>query len=240
MRIATGLLTCLALIMGAPSFSQSGDNGTIEAAIVSDAIENDTATAEADRPKRRPTTLGEIFGIKAKPKPAAKFCKNKALVGETIDPISKGACGIKEPVRLTEVAGVKLINGAVVNCDTANTLTTWLEKSAKKQLKRKGGGLVAVKVAASYSCRNRNNSKRGKLSEHALGNAIDISEFRLESGTTLTVLKNWNGKYSKQIQRMHKDACKYFGTVLGPRADKHHKDHFHFDVAKRRSGSYCR
>jgi hypothetical protein len=39
---------------------------------------------------------------------------------------------------------------------------------------------------------------------------------------------------------MHKSACGPFGTVLGPDADKYHKDHFHFDVAKHGNGAYCR
>jgi hypothetical protein len=39
---------------------------------------------------------------------------------------------------------------------------------------------------------------------------------------------------------MHKAACGPFGTVLGPNSNRFHQDHFHFDTARYRSGSYCR
>jgi hypothetical protein len=42
------------------------------------------------------------------------------------------------------------------------------------------------------------------------------------------------------MRRAHKTACGPFGTVLGPNADRYHQDHFHFDTARYRSGSYCR
>jgi hypothetical protein len=42
------------------------------------------------------------------------------------------------------------------------------------------------------------------------------------------------------MRRMHRGACGPFGTVLGPEADRYHQDHFHFDTARYRSGSYCR
>ncbi|MEM7242167.1 MAG: extensin family protein [Pseudomonadota bacterium] len=219
----------------------SAQTDPIKAAIVTDTIVQDAATDKnAERPQKRPKTLGQILGLSKKPKTAAKLCKNKEIIGEVVAPISKGNCGIAEPVRVTEIAGIRLINGATINCTTANAVHEWLSKSAKKELKRKQGGLVAVKVAASYACRTRNHKKGARLSEHSFGNAIDISEFHLAKGGVLTVLKDWRGSNSKVMRQMHRDACDSFGTVLGPQADKYHQNHFHLDVAKRRSGSYCR
>jgi hypothetical protein len=37
---------------------------------------------------------------------------------------------------------------------------------------------------------------------------------------------------------IHKGACAYFGTVLGPKANDAHKSHFHLDMIERRT-SYC-
>jgi len=213
----------------------------IKAAIITDTIaEDNAANSSAERPKKRPKTLGEILGISKKAFNAAKLCKNKEIVGEVVAPISRGNCGIAEPVRVTEIAGIKLINGATINCTTANAVHDWLTNSVKKELRRKQGGLVAVKVAASYSCRTRNHKKGARLSEHSFGNAIDISEFHLAKGAVLTVQNDWRGENSKVMRQMHRDACGPFGTVLGPNADRYHQDHFHFDVAKRRSGAYCR
>jgi hypothetical protein len=38
---------------------------------------------------------------------------------------------------------------------------------------------------------------------------------------------------------LHDDACRRFGTVLGPNANEAHKDHFHLDMKKRRRSSFC-
>jgi hypothetical protein len=41
------------------------------------------------------------------------------------------------------------------------------------------------------------------------------------------------------LRSLHASACKTFGTVLGPEANEAHRNHFHIDMAERRSGSYC-
>jgi hypothetical protein len=41
------------------------------------------------------------------------------------------------------------------------------------------------------------------------------------------------------LRRLHKGACGVFGTVLGPEANEAHRDHFHFDLAYRRTSSFC-
>lgn len=98
-----------------------------------------------------------------------------------------------------------------------------------------------IKVAAHYACRRRNNSKTGKISEHGRGRAIDISGFELANGSEISVLRDWSaGSSSRALQRMHAEACGPFGTVLGPRANRFHLDHFHFDTARYRNGTYCR
>jgi len=99
---------------------------------------------------------------------------------------------------------------------------------------------VQIQVAAHYACRTRNNRPGARLSEHALGIAIDISAFVLADGTRLTVLNDWRGRNGQLMKRLHASACGPFGTVLGPNSDRHHQDHFHFDVAEYRNGSYCR
>jgi hypothetical protein len=41
------------------------------------------------------------------------------------------------------------------------------------------------------------------------------------------------------LRRLHTGACGTFGTVLGPEANEAHRDHFHFDLAHRRTSAYC-
>ena len=42
------------------------------------------------------------------------------------------------------------------------------------------------------------------------------------------------------LREAHKRACKIFGTVLGPEANKAHRNHFHVDLAPRKYRNYCR
>jgi hypothetical protein len=41
------------------------------------------------------------------------------------------------------------------------------------------------------------------------------------------------------LHAAHQSACKIFGTVLGPEANKAHKNHFHVDMAERKMGAIC-
>ncbi len=170
-------------------------------------------------------------------------CGDVAIQGEAIGRV-KGklrGCGVENAVRVRSVSGVTLSQRSVMDCVTANALKTWLDKTAKPALSRKGGGLKSLRVAAHYACRTRNNQKGAKISEHGRGRAIDISAFRLADGSEVTVLKGWNAKStSRAMRQMHKGACGPFGTVLGPKANRFHRDHFHFDTARYRSGRYCR
>jgi hypothetical protein len=44
---------------------------------------------------------------------------------------------------------------------------------------------------------------------------------------------------SQFLRGIHASACKIFGTVLGPEANDAHKNHFHVDMAERKSGAFC-
>ncbi|MGB7244399.1 MAG: extensin family protein [Sulfitobacter sp.] len=170
-------------------------------------------------------------------------CGDAAIQGEKVGsvPGKLSGCGIKNAVRVRSVSGVTLSQSALIDCTTANALRTWIDNTAKPALRKQGGGLSGLKVAAHYACRTRNNRKGAKISEHGRGKAIDISAFYLRDGTQVTVLNGWkSGKSRAALRAMHKGACGPFGTVLGPKSDRFHQDHFHFDTAKHRGGSYCR
>jgi hypothetical protein len=94
---------------------------------------------------------------------------------------------------------------------------------------------------ASYACRGRNNNPSARLSEHSFGNAVDIGAVTLADGRQISVLRDWgrSGDGAK-LRAMHASACGIFGTVLGPNSNAAHRDHFHFDIARYRSSSYCR
>lgn len=169
-------------------------------------------------------------------------CGDPALFGESLGTVDgSGACGIENAVRLTSVSGVTLSSPATINCTTARALKSWVETGARPAVGNTGGGIASLRVVAHYSCRTRNNQAGARLSEHSYGNAIDIAGIGLADGTEMTVLTDWgNSNYGARLRRMWQAACGPFGTVLGPEADRFHRDHFHFDTADYRSGSYCR
>lgn len=107
----------------------------------------------------------------------------------------------------------------------------------------------AVLVASSYDCRSV-RGKQQRLSEHALGNAIDITGFRFppvpgawlqsaEEGFDVRVDQHWHArwggterKHARFLEALTQELIErdVFRTLLGP-AHPDHKDHFHFDMA---------
>jgi len=171
------------------------------------------------------------------------LCGLPGLVGDRLEPIPGRiqGCGIAEPVRLRAVDGIALSTPATINCNTARALQTWVQGSLVPTVGRTGGGVRSLRVVASYACRARNNQAGARVSEHGRGNAIDIAGIGLQNGSELTVLTGWRERRTGELLRdLHRGACGPFGTVLGPNSDRFHQDHFHFDVAAYRSGSYCR
>lgn len=195
------------------------------------------------RPALRPRSLEQKAMTKRRERRRGSVCGDPDIQGEAVGfvPGRLNACGIKDAVKVRSVAGVMLSQQAVIDCPTAKALKTWVSKTAQPALRNTGGGLKRLQVAAHYACRTRNNKTGAKISEHGKGRAIDISGFYLNDGSHVTVLKGWNARRtSKPMRKMHKGACGPFGTVLGPEADRYHRDHFHFDTARYRSGPYCR
>jgi hypothetical protein len=185
---------------------------------------------------RAPQATGSVTGRKG------TVCGDPAILGKPIPPILgklKG-CGLREGVSVISVAGVALTQPASLDCATARALKDWVAAGVKPAVGRKGGGVLALQVAASYSCRTRNNQTGARISEHGRGRAVDISAVLLADGTAVTVQKDWGSKgYGKTLAAMRGAACGPFNTVLGPGADRFHSDHFHLDTARGR-GPYCR
>ena len=105
----------------------------------------------------------------------------------------------------------------------------------------RGGGVARIETVAGYACRTRNSQRGARLSEHALGRAVDVAGFRFLNGEVLSVLQDWSrGSDGRILDALWRSACGPFTTVLGPNADRFHRDHFHLDVASDRRRAYCR
>lgn len=185
---------------------------------------------------RAPQSTGPVTGRKG------GLCGDPEILGKEIPPIlgkAKG-CGLDDGVSVISVAGVALTQPASIDCTTARALKDWVEGGVKPAVGRKGGGVAALQIAASYSCRPRNNQKGARMSEHGRGRAVDVAAIILADGTSLSVLKGWGTKAAgKTLAASRKAACGPFNTVLGPGSDRFHADHFHLDTARGR-GAYCR
>ena len=206
------------------------------------------------RPEPRPENLQRrsavaAAGFRTQPVPEAttgrkgSVCGNPDIRGTTIPPIRAQVqgCGLKDGVMVTSVSGVKLSMPATIDCATAVALNRWVERGVKPAVGRLGGGVTQLQVAGHYTCRPRNNQRGAKISEHGRGKAIDIAAVVLANGVSISVLKGWGEReHGKILKAMHKAACGPFGTVLGPNADVHHRDHLHLDTAAGRRTAYCR
>jgi hypothetical protein len=310
------------------------------------------AVAKPVLPKDQPTipwTEAEIGAATAK-------C-NELLTGDPLDyellpPIKEGICGTPAPVLLRAVGNdpkVVIDPPATMSCPMADTLGEWLRNTVQPEaIKLFGSPVAKIQNASSYVCRNRYGGANTPLSEHALANAFDVSQFVLANGTRITVLDHWPRVATKSepnpahaaakdepkhegesdiftpakaesgdasassnpfvrpkagdrgsdvesevameedygsghpsnpfvepnsgdrgeeavtpakvesttpppsvatetapdakgqfVTFLFEDACRHFGTVLGPNANEAHKNHFHLDMKKRRKSNFC-
>lgn len=201
-----------------------------------------TAPAVSLRPTDRPARIVQAAVQRREAIRRGQVCRDPAIQGEALGRVpGRGACGIDSGVRVRSIAGVTLRPAATIDCPTARALKTWVENGARPAVGGIGGGIDSLRVVSHYSCRFRNSAASGRLSEHSFGRAIDIAGIGLKNGDEITLLTDWGrGSRGTALRRMWSAACGPFGTVLGPESNRFHRDHFHFDTARYRSGSYCR
>lgn len=151
-------------------------------------------------------------------------------------------CWQRNVVLLSSVGGDEGALGVsglgAVTCPLADTFAAWarygVDRAAQQIL---GSELVRIETIGSYNCRNVAGSN--KRSAHSTANAIDVSGFVLADGRRVSVLGDWTSgsPAERQFLRVvHASACKRFGTVLGPRYNPAHRDHFHLERSK---GEFC-
>ena len=157
-----------------------------------------------------------------------------------------GACGIEQPVELSEPAkGLVIEPPAILRCQTAAAIVDWTREMLLPAARRAYPQTQPVRLvnASSYVCRNRNSAETGKISEHAKGNALDLARIDFADGQSLMLKPRDNGSdFAAAFQHsMTASACLYFTTVLSPGSDATHQDHLHLDILERTGGyRYCR
>jgi hypothetical protein len=162
-------------------------------------------------------------------------------IATRLPPVAEpNGCGMAAPISL---AGLKLPDGRSIRiepplalrCDLAGRAVDWLGDTVIPAVERQGGRVKSIVDAGGYQCRNRNNAIDGKLSEHALGDAIDLIGVRFEDGHML----NFSALDTDMAvaQDLRGAACAHFATVLGPGSDGAHESHIHLDLEARGHGA---
>ncbi|MEN3794473.1 extensin family protein [Fulvimarina sp. MAC3] len=155
--------------------------------------------------------------------------------------INTGSCGVLRPVSVTRLSnGIAVRSETQMWCPVADALERWVTSAVEPAAKtyfpdRTLTGLARV---STYVCRNRGSGE--KISEHARGAAIDIGAFVFEDTEVPVSNADPQSPEGKFLQEVREAACGPFTTVLGPGTDADHASHFHFDLAARSNGPYCR
>lgn len=185
-------------------------------------------------------TKYKIIGLKDDPQACFEVLSNSDLKFERIDDRETGSgCGFYNAAVLNQ-SSISYGGNITLTCPALVSLAMW-ETHHLQQLSQAhlGQKIQQIRHYGTYACRNINSTKKGRRSQHASANAIDIAGFRLEDGTEISVLNHWNSDNDKGefIREVHDSACDYFKTVLGPEYNDLHRDHFHFDMG---SSLVCR
>lgn len=179
-------------------------------------------------------TRFHLYYVRANPEKCfAVLARSEVQFSRQQFPLNDRGCGFDDGVLLTKQS-VSYGGGVLLRCQTAVSLILWerhvLQQEAERVLKKK---VRAVQSFGTFSCRNVNHQKQGRLSQHATANAIDIAGFTFDDGSNASVLKDWNKDERGAFLRAVRDgACRFFGGVLSPDYNAAHANHFHFDMGR--------
>ena len=129
---------------------------------------------------------------------------------------------------------------ATLACPLVSALDRWIMESIQPAAMRWfNQPVVEIRQISAYSCRGMNGNPNARISEHAFGNALDISAFTLADGRRISVKDGWRGLPEEQgfLRDIQGAACQLFNTVLAPGSNVYHYDHIHVDLMRRSSGN---
>jgi hypothetical protein len=156
---------------------------------------------------------------------------------ERSEPDAAG-CGIPHGVLVTRgPLGIAYAPALQIDCSLARELP-WIEKTIQEQAQiHLASAVTQVITFGTYSCRKVRGGFTGRLSEHAVGNAIDFGGFRTRRGSVVSVSRDYRplestpaagGLFLRAVFR----ALRSHGGlthVIGPETRADHHDHIHVD-----------
>jgi hypothetical protein len=150
-----------------------------------------------------------------------------------------GRCPVVIPVDITSLktpAGRITFPGKpTFHCAFALQLANWLSNVAAPLVRvLAGSDLATVETGPGYVCRTRNGDtfRDAKMSEHATGNAVDITTLGLADKRQIGIaaVAEESNPDHRLLMALRLTACGYFTTVLGPGANAAHATHYHLDL----------
>jgi hypothetical protein len=142
-----------------------------------------------------------------------------------------GECRFDNVMRATP-SPVAFTPRVTATCAVTAALFWYQGQLGEAATEHMGTKLTGITQLATYACRNVNNAKEGRLSQHATTNAINIAGFQFANGKRVSMLRDF-GKDTPEgrfLDAAQAQACGGFNVVLGPRYNKQHADHFHLDM----------
>ena len=181
----------------------------------------------------------KLVALREEPRQCRALLRRAGVRFNPLPPRGSEQCGYSDGVRFTRGGALEIgyaPRDLGTSCPVAAALALWewhvVQPAA---LQHFGQGVRSIDHYGSYSCRRIYGRSEGAWSEHSTANAIDIAGFRLDDGTRITVLGDWNdeGARSAFLREVRDGACDLFATVLSPDYNAAHRDHLHFDQAAR-------
>ncbi len=178
--------------------------------------------------------------------PACHAVLNRSEVAFTsLEPVIDGECARPDRVILGDLPLAPA--DPQMTCPVAAGLSKWIEQDVQRLAQELlGSSVIRVEQLGTYSCRRMYGAPSGDWSEHATGNAIDISAFILADGRRISLLRDWeeasadSGAPARFLRETRDAACRSFGTVLSPDYNAAHADHFHLDQGRSPDRGICR
>ena len=159
------------------------------------------------------------------------------VVFEQAGDVTQQGCKLSGAVKLKSVTtafGTVEISGEpAMLCSFARQFSGWVrEVAAPLTLGYAGQRLMRIEAGQGFGCRARYDKPGEVPSEHAKGDALDITAFVLADNRRIPVKQQASDipPAGDLIHALRTTACGYFTTVLGPGSDPAHEDHFHFDT----------
>jgi hypothetical protein len=189
----------------------------------------------------------KLAALRVDPAACRAVLERSGLAFKVLPPTGEGTCRREDRTVLSDqtALGLRLSpRPAEATCAVGAGLAIWLRHHVQPDARR----LLGVRVSGlehygTTGCRRIGGGKGGRWSEHATGNAVDVSAFVTEDGRKISVRRNWNGTGADAafLRSVRDGACEVFATVLSPDYNAAHADHLHFDQAGRGRGwSFCR